>query len=302
MAEPYAPILARRVLIGGSEETTAGTPENVTAAFAGTWIDNIRCEPDDLFTGDATVPPGSLLGELPAYLTRQTGTCSFRIKLGHDDVFIDLLSAFGYKLDTGARTPETDMSARKTWTLAVWEGGLKKILYGAVGNSLNIEGVNGQPVFATLGFIGLWSAVTDVALPSDPTRPAPYILRGSTFTLAAAAAPHISRIGIDLGISAMLRPHVTAATGFAHGVVTDINPRVTLDHEARTVAQYDAFGGLLAGTTLAMNLVLGTGGNTLTVAATTLQRRRLASGNRDGILTHEAEFAVCNAAMTFTEA
>ena len=43
-------------------------------------------------------------------------------------------------------------------------------------------------------------------------------------------------------------------------------------------------------------------GNTLTVAATTLQRRRLASGNRDGILTHEAEFAVCNAAMTFTEA
>lgn len=302
MAEPYAPIIARRMLIGGSEEGTAGTAETVTTAFAGSWIDNIRCEPDDLFTGDATTPPGSLVGELPAYVTRQTGTASFRMKLGHDDVFADLLTAFGFKSATGVMTFDTDMAARKTWTLAVWEGGIKKVLSGAVGNSLSIEAVNGQPVFANLGFIGLWNAVTDAALPSDPTRPAPYILRGSTFTLAAAAAPHVSRIGIDLGVSAMLRPHVTAATGFAHGVVADINPRISLDHEARTVAQYDAFGGLLAGTTLAMNLVLGTGGNTLTIAATTLQRRRISSGNRDGILTHEVDLAACSGALTFTEA
>lgn len=290
MAEPYAPLSARRSLLGGIEETTSGTLGTIAAALTNTAIYDAVMEPVD-FTADGERRPGGQYGgNYDAVIGRTAGRLTFRQELRNGDAFVTMLTGAGYTLSTSTYIPASSMAARKTWSFALYEDGRRKALAGCAG-TCRIEMTHGGRAWVNWEWQGIWQAPTDVALPTlAPNNTQPYVCKAITWTIGAAVPPHTASITIDLGNSIEARESVTASSGIAHFFVSARSPKLTADLEARLVAQRDAYGILLAGTTAALNIVLGTGGNTLTIAAPRAQLINITDGARGGRRIDNQEF------------
>ncbi len=304
MAEPNPPLLGRKKLVGATQETTSGTAATVTAALAANCY-NIKCKPGDFFADGKRQPQGNFMGSVASISSKQSGTVSFDMEVIGGGPFITLLTGAGYKLTTGTYAPSSDMSTRKTWTVVVWEDGRRKQITGAA-CKITLEGVNGAKLIAKFEWTGFWVTPIDEAMPARaPIATIPYMSRSMTCTMAAAAIAHISKYSIDLGSNVEERQSITASTGIAHYLVTDIDPKIKLDPEARKVADMDAYGLLLAGTPVALVLVLTSGAHSLTITAAAAQRQSVDDGERDKKLTDDIDL-LCTVsagddALTFTE-
>src|SRR5690606_35252227 len=62
MAEPYAPLLTRKKLLGGAEESTSGTAATVTTPLANTIVYDIKLELQDVMADNERTPDGLYLG------------------------------------------------------------------------------------------------------------------------------------------------------------------------------------------------------------------------------------------------
>lgn len=299
-------LLARKKLLGATQETTSGTAASVTAALAGTVVYDAEMVPDDMHSAGKRMPHGHYLGTYDAVKGLQTGTLRYKQELRWQDGFAAMLTGAGYVLDTGVYKPTSSFASRKTWSLAIWEDGRKKMLIGAVASALRISGKVGERVFADWEWKGVWQAVTDAAMPAlAPINSAPYIARALTLTFGGAALPAGSEFEINLGLTAEPREDLTATQGVSHFVITEREPTLTIDPEARLVASHDAFGGLLAGTTGAISLVLTADGETLTIAAPRAQRISVGTSARGLKATDPITLALHASSgddeLTFTE-
>lgn len=299
------PLLSRRKIVGATEETTSGTAATVTAALGDNFYD-ASCDPENLFSEGPRTPQGHYLGGVDAVLGQKVGRMRFTQEIRAGGAFLPFLTGAGYLLGSGTYKPTSVMGSRKTWSLGLFEDGLKKLLFGAAGNcSLAIR--EAQRVTAAWDWMGVFSAVTDVSLPPRaPITTAPYVARSVTLTIGGSAIPLHNEISIDLGARVTPREDIAVAAGVSHFYISEFEPRVTIDCEAALVATLDQYGLLVAGTTAALSIVLTSGATTLTIAAPRVQRLEVATGDRGGKMTNPITLACLNSsgddALNFTEA
>lgn len=290
MADTNTPLLGRKKLIGLTEETTSGTAATVTAAIAANYYD-VKAEAGDFFSAGKRQPAGNYNGSIPSLAGKRMGT--IEATLEYIPGLLAHITGCGYKITTGTYAPSSTMADRKTWTVVCWEDGIRKQLTGAV-LELTLEGNAGEKVTAKCKWTGIWVAPIDQAMPARaPITTAPYMSRSLTLTFGGAAIAHVSKWSINLGASIEERQDITASTGISHYLVTDIDPTINLDPEARLVADMDAYGLMLAGTTVLASLVLSSGGASLTISAAAAQRVKVTSGERDRKALHEIELLCC---------
>lgn len=292
MAEPYAPLLFRKKLLGGAEETTAGTAETISAALTGTAIDrSATMTPGTIFDAGKRMPIGNYLGQIQAAPGLYSATLSWEQELRYGDTFPAITTCFGYLNTAGTYKPTSIAASRKTWTFKLYEDGRVKLMSGCVGDA-EFTFVNGSRAMMRANVSGIWNTQpTDAALPTQPTvNSLPWVVRAITLTVGGSAIANIARVGIRLGNTVVLRQNVTATSGIHHCYITERAPTVTLDTEARKKADYDLFGPYLLGTEVALNIVLNNGSNTLTITAPKMQRIQVEDTERDGILLDSLTF------------
>lgn len=246
--------------------------------------------PEDTF--QTRQPSGRSAGNAPGVVGEHKGKCTFKTELRSDGVnalnagLEILLQCCGMKLAASVYKPCTAVTDQKTCTIDVYEDGLMKRLYGAMG-TYNIAGEYGKQVFLELDFSGIWSAPTDVALPTPAlAAQLPIRMASGVFTIGAET-PKISTFGLNPNNEVVQREDITTASALAHYLVAGRDPQVTMDMEAESVADHDAYGLWLAGTEAALSLLLTDGTVNVTIAAPKVQYKQVAAGDRDGKLTHD---------------
>ncbi len=281
-------ILMRRNLIQVALETVKGTKE--TTGFS----DILAADPEIQSTGPTERRPGGgeYMGNVQtATVGEQSGTCSLRAEMrGNGTNAMDagvaaLLQSCGFVVAGEVYTPESNPANHKTCTLQVWEEGVKKILYGAMGNP-KLEGEMGKPLWANFEFQGIYDTVADVARPTPSFgTETPPVLKGCTFTIGGISR-NVTNFSLDMQNQIALLTSIVPATGIAYAVKQDRDPVVSFDLEAEPVATYDVFGAWLAGTEAALSLVLGSGaGKQITISIPKLQYREIPEADSDGFRT-----------------
>lgn len=306
MAEPNTPMLTRRSLLGGGEETTPGTLPTISAALSSTPVFNAQMTPGEWYGSGERMPIGQYGGTIRSVRGATPGRLQFMIQPSYASQFMSLLTLCGYKLATGTYKPASSMADRKTWGFKLWEEGRVKALAGCAGNmTLTLQ--QGAPAQAQFDVQGIWQAVSDTSLPAAAVvNGLPWVCRGVVLTLGGAAIGLQSQVTIDVGAEVVARPDITASSGIAHFLVASRKPRITLDTEARTVAQRDAFGMLASGVEAAIAITLSDGTNSLAIAAAAVQHVAIANGERSGIRTDPLTLQCNNSSgdddLTFTAA
>lgn len=283
------PLLKRRCVLGGAEETTSGTLETISAALASTTVYDAELQIDDVFSAGKRKPNGLYLGNADAVLGQKTCTLKFKIEMRHGDKFAAMLTGCGFLLNTGVYKPTSSMGSRKTWSFALWEDGRRKRMSGASG-TFTIKADVGGKVMCEYEWKGVYEGTDDNALPStSPINTAPYIAQGLTLTLGGSALPLSSAFEINMNNAVEFREDLTDAAGVFVAFVGEREPMMNIDPEAALVATHDAYGLFLAGTTGALSIVLTCTAGTLTIGAPRAQRVKITTGARGAKATDAIE-------------
>lgn len=287
MPEPFAPLLLRKSLVGAAIETTSGTDvlASITTPLSGTAVYNAVVEPIDPFAEGQRRPDGHYLGNVDAAQGRKMARLRFTQELTPSSAFFTLIQACAY-FNSGGYKPTSNVANMKTASFKVWQDGKLYSLFGAAGTfSIRIE--VGRPITVDFDFQGVWSTDADSSMPAQsPINTLPYIAKSVTVTVGGATPPHWTSMVFDANNTVVARDTGGSAGGVAHYLVTERDPTISVDYEGRLVAQFDAFGLLMAGTTAAITATATKGANSFLVAAGRAQRRNVNQGDRDGIRTH----------------
>lgn len=187
--------------------------------------------------------------------------------------------------------PVSALASIPTLTIAVYVDGVRQQIRGARGNR-KYTGKNGEPGIYDYEFIGIYDAVTDVALPtpSGVETTVPVALLTAQFSIAAFSA-FISQLSFDLANHLEPRPDINKAEGYISTLLTDREVKGSFDPEMELVATHDFYGRWLAGTTGVLTWrYTGSVGNILVVSAPVCQYTKIAPANRNGIATLGADF------------
>lgn len=170
-------------------------------------------------------------------------------------------------------------------TMALYEDGVRKLLYGARGN-VKMTALVGQPAFWEFTFMGVYDATTDVAV-LEPTYEStvPYPFMGVGFT-AHSLAMVFSKWDLDMANTMAPRLSANATKGILAVQISDRNPKATLDPEMTLVADHDWMGRLVANTMGRCSWSLGTTqANKIVFVGPLTQYEEVKNNNRDGIAT-----------------
>jgi hypothetical protein len=227
--------------------------------------------------------PGTLnepLGEFN-FKTEMRGSGAGAIEPG----ILLLLQSGGLKNAAGYK-PCSVPADQKCLSIDGWEDGKKKGLYGAMGK-LKIEGETGKKVWLTCNYLGKWVPPTDEAMPAyAPSTSKPLKMAGGTFTVAGTAKK-ISKFTLDFGSDVQLQPDPNASGGVSNYIITDHDATVSFDPEVESVAVDDVEGKWVAGTEVAVILVLTDGTDTITITIPKAQYKEVPTADRNGIAVHE---------------
>jgi len=283
-------LLTRKKVVQVKLEATKGTAE--TTGFTDVLVFDPEIRPTAPF--EPRRGSGNYLGNAVAGIVGErtgTFTCSAELRGngtdGMDEGLAILLQGCGLKNSSETYAPSSDVSDHKSVTIRVYEDGICKTIYGAMGN-VTLESASARRIICNFDFQGIWMSPADMALPAfSPGSEPPPLLIGATFTIGGTARK-VSRFTIDLGASIKLREDMTTTSGIAHAEIVDYEPTFGCDLEAEQVAIYDINGIWLAGTEAALSIVVGSGaGKEITISAPKLQYREIPEGDRDGILIYD---------------
>lgn len=284
------PKLEKISLLAGKLETTNGTAISLAGTDADHIIYNAAIVPDD--SSIARPQPGGM-GSDKSIAGEQTCTCTFQHHLtgkgasGAVPPWADrFLPACGY---TKTSTTFNRAASGQTITLGLYEDGLLRLCYGAVGN-FRLLYSQGQPAIADYTFRGLYAAITDVAIIS-PTYPTvlPPIFAGATIAVGAFT-PVLSAMEVDAGNEIVMRPDaaVSASGGLRCGLIVDHAPTMKLDPEASAIATRDWLAVYKAHTEESWSIAIGADANNIvTVSGSKAQTQMPKRGSRNKILTDE---------------
>lgn len=280
-----SPLGTRRRLLGATLETTAGTAAAVVAGMAASKVYDLKMKPTGLLADGERRPAQGVMGTVARTVGKLAGSCSFKMELTDSDFFTTLAQACGFDLTTLTLTPESAISAQKNVTLATFEDGRKKILYGCSGTFTLETDAAGNRIMANFEFTGIWSPVTDVALPAfTPVLTTGFKNAGLTATIGGVSFPGFDGWSINSNSAVSARMSGIKASGLEHYFISDMAPTMTIGTEARLVADHDAYGKLLAGTTEAVQIVATAGSDTMTINAPAAQRIEIDDAEREGAM------------------
>lgn len=199
-----------------------------------------------------------------------------------DPALSAMLKACGFKNTSEVYTP-CDPADQSTVTIQQYEDGTKKSIFGAAGR-LKIEGETGKRAMCNFEMEGCWGGRVDEDLAAwTPSTESPLRVLAGTFTLGVTPR-RISRFSLDMGNTVTPLYDPNAAAGVAYYVVSQRNPTLTIDPEDELVVTHDFYGLWLAGTPVAVVLVLGTGaGKRVTITIPKLQYRQVREGDRENL-------------------
>lgn len=218
--------------------------------------------------------------------------------------------ACGWVNSSGTFSPKTEApgSNVKTLTLATYVDGVKRVLFGAMGN-WRIELIAGTMARVFWEFTGIYSPTSDVSIltPTYPTaQPLRYVANELTYN---SLTPIANQVVFDAGNTVILREDGTQLSGYKTALITDRNPTVTISPEAVLVATEDRYGDFFSATGAALTCeIAGEDTSTISIGAGNAFYQSINPGDRNGVVTDDIVWS-CNKdtsndnelTITFTE-
>lgn len=300
-------ILTNRQVLGAKIEVTEGTAETLAGADCNVQLlEPAKFEPNiamfarNLLSTSLSafkMIPGTRLAQISCKVeAKGSGTAGTAPALGK------LNKACGLGETVVAVTsvtyaPVSALASIPTLTIAAYVDGVRQQIRGARGTR-KYMGKNGEPGVYEYTFIGIYDAVTDVALPtpSGVETTVPVALLTAVFSIASFSA-FISQLTVDLGNQLEPRPDMNKAEGYISTLLTKRNVTGSFDPEMELVATHDFYGRWLAGTTGVLTWKHpGSAGNILTISAPVCQYTKLSPADRNGLATLGADFLLARSA------
>ena len=288
-------LLLKKTVLGGKIESTIGTAETLAAADCAINAYNVVINPETEV--EAREGQGGF-GKLASIPGARRGRATFSVDLAYDGSTVPAwastyLPACGMVLSTATYRPRTEVpgSNVKTATIAAFIDGVRRQIYGAVGNARFVlpTGRMGRIEF---DFQGVYSDEADVAIPSsiNYVNTLPLRVSGGA-TSWASSNICLESATIDLGNVITARECSTSAAGIDSFVITDRNIRVTGNPESKLIATQNRYGQFRDATEGILSFTIA-GPTTSTVVFSMPKAQIVAKpmGDRNGIMIDQIEW------------
>ena len=288
-------LLLKKTVLGGKIESTIGTAETLAAADCTINAYNVVINPE---TEVEQREGQGGFGKLASIPGARRGRATFSVDLAYDGSTVPAwastyLPACGLVLSTATYRPRTEVpgSNVKTVTIAAFIDGVRRQIYGAVGNARFIlpTGRMGRIEF---DFQGVYSDEADVAIPSsiNYVNTLPLRVAGGA-TSWASSNICLESATIDLGNVITARECSTSAAGIDSFVITDRNIRVTGNPESKLIATQNRYGQFRDSTEGILSFTIA-GPTTSTVVFSMPKAQIVAKpmGDRNGIMIDQIEW------------
>lgn len=288
-------LLLKKAVLGGKIESTIGTAEALAAADCTINAYNVVINPE---TEVEQREGQGGFGKLASIPGARRGRATFSVDLAYDGSTVPAwastyLPACGLVLSTATYKPKTEIpgSNVKTATIAAFIDGVRRQIYGAVGNARFIlpTGRMGRIEF---DFQGVYSDESDVAIPSsiNYVNTLPLRVSGGA-TSWASTSICLESATIDLGNVITARECSTSAAGIDSFVITDRNIRVTGNPESKLIATQNRYGQFRDATEGILSFTIA-GPTTSTVVFSMPKAQIVAKpmGDRNGIMIDQLEW------------
>lgn len=288
------PLLTRKSVLAAKIETTVGTAIALSASDGACNIYDAKMTPD--ITADDRIGQGSF-SRIPSVPGAYGGTCTFKTDLvgGSTDPFWGtvFLPACGYVGSGGAYSPVTGppggAGGVKSLTIGLYENGRVRKMRGCMGNAV-FRMTAGKPVMVEFTFRGIFDTPADATILA-PTYPTTRPLKFVSSSLAIGSwSPQVSEVVLDLGNNVILREDSSDPSGYVSAIITDMQPKGTMDPEAALVATDDPYGDWLGIVEAALAISLGTTDAGVDFDAPKCQITKVDDGDRNLIRTDPIEF------------
>lgn len=283
------PKLTNIRLLAVKLEATTGTEETVTASDAVLIVYDPRIE-RDANTNERQQQAGK--GQAASVPGVRSGSATFRIELAGGGVAgtspawaADLLPACDMTETSGAWA---FTNRGDTATIALYEDGAKRVLYGARGNFKLVK-ENGQPGYVEFTFRGKYKEAADAAILA-PTFPTVLPDANHDALTVGALSPVFTKMEFDAGNDVQIRENAGATDGtcMVGAAIVNRRPAGSLTLEQTALATLDMNGLVDSGTEQTVSGVIGaTSGNIVTVGSTTCQLRSTQRTDMNGIVGRE---------------
>lgn len=227
-------------------------------------------------------------GDNTIVVTQDSGTFTTEVITGQTSG-VSGASGAPVAVDSVAYRP--DSSANKSYTVGVYQDGLRHIIKGARGN-VRFSGAVGEPVQMQVEYVGAIESTSDASLLSGvvyPTSVPPQLLGvGLQF---GGYAPVFENISIDTGNSLNPRRNANDASGVISTLITSRAVTGSMDPESTLIgSNEDWFAKLQASTQTAMSMQIGTAsGNRFGIGGPNAQYANISGGSRNELLTHNLD-------------
>lgn len=180
----------------------------------------------------------------------------------------------------------------KSVTIEAYIDGMKHQLAGCVGTFKYTAEVSAYPKLE-FEFFGSYVAPTDVAVPSVTIVDVlPVVWENSSITIHGSSTVIVSKFEYDVAAKAVRRDDPRVANAVKGFVITERDPKGSVEFEAELVASFDAFGKVIGNTLASTSIAHGsTSGNIVTLTWPKTQIVNNGYGNKEGILTYTSELA-----------
>ena len=288
-------LLLKKTVLGGKIESTIGTAETLAAADCTINAYNVVINPEPEF--EQREGQGGF-GKLASIPGARRGRATFSVDLAYDGSAVPAwastyLPACGMVLSTATYKPRTEVpgSNVKTATIAAFIDGVRRQIYGAVGNARFIlpTGRMGRIEF---DFQGVYSDESDVAIPSsiNYVNTLPLRVAGGA-TSWASSNICLESATIDLGNVITARECSTSAAGIDSFVITDRNIRVTGNPESKLIATQNRYGQFRDATEGILSFTIA--GPTTSTVVFSMPKAQIVGkpmGDRNGIMIDQIEW------------
>lgn len=290
-------LLRKKTVLGAKIESTVGTAESITNAECTVNAYDLIINPE--FEMQERQGQGGF-GRLASIPGARIGRATFSVDLAYDGSAIPawasiFLPACGFVLSSTTFYPKTQVPASgsdvKTITIAGFFDGVRRRIYGAVGNARLVlpTGRMGRVEF---DFQGVYDDETDTAIPSSinydntlPLRVAGGATSWASYNLCLESAT------IDFGNVVTARQCSTSSAGVDNFVITDRNPRITANPESKLIAIQGRYAQLRDSTEASLSFTIdGPSTSTLVITAPKAQIQSKPMGDRNGIMIDSLEW------------
>lgn len=284
-------LIRKKVVFAASIEAVRGVVETIDATDGVFNVYNFELQP--VMTPEERVGQGGA-GRLSSVPSARRAQATFRTDMGYNGTDIGnwatvLFPGCGVVNASGVFSPRLEAPGAnvKTLTIARYCDGKRRIMYGAMGTCQAVY-PTGQRAYIDWTFDGIWGGETDTALiaPNYPNDETALRVSGGATTYDSVSACMRS-CTFDLGnvvVPIECNNGSLNETGFEYFMVSDRNPRLTMDPLSRLVASQNRYNQFFTGAEAPFSLsIAAPSASAITLAVPKAQIVSINEGDRDGI-------------------